>query len=394
MDFLHNFNNKFIPFDIAINVGEETITSALEKEPNITIDIVNSPIQLKIDFEKYSFDDAEIETIFDVSTLDGKKIATVCLLLTYSGRIISQDITYLGPNNLSLRHRKEDFPSSIIPYESFTFERLNEADYKGLEITQVNNNVIGAKYCSKIQNRTSSSPFQTYLSSSLFTKPSSLRYYLETPYDSQGMDNTLLKYNATKAGFKKLFCIDDSCSDNELQKKINLYKGNTRCNEVNLPISTYTMLNHTDLVAAYLANEEHNLLNGFRGNFIGSIHKNTLSTTKNNTTESLCPLVVVTEQIKDDNTYHCYTLLDAPDIDTIRKSNKEPKYVTQIGENGEEQLVLYNGQPISKLDSKMQTKAEASYSTFVKEFIAPFSGIQSINLKQFMQQKDQSRESR
>lgn len=389
MDFLHNFNNKFIPFDIAINVGEETITSALEKEPNITIDIVNSPIQLKIDFEKYSFDDAEIETIFDVSTLDGKKIATVCLLLTHSGRIISQDITYLGPNNLSLRHRKEDIPSSVIPYESFTFERGNETDYKGLKITQVNNNVIGAKYCSKIQNRTSTSPFQTYLSSSLFTKPSSLRYYLETPYNSQGMDNTLLKYNATKAGFKNLFFIDDSCSDNELQEKINLYKGNTRCNEVNLPISTYTMLTHADLVAAYLANEEHNLLNGFRGNFIGSISKHSID----NATES-CPLVVVTEQIKDDNTYHCYTLLDTPDIDTIRKSKKGPKYVTQIGENVEEQLVLYNGQPISKLASEMQTEAKASYASFVKEFITPFSGIQPIKIEQFMQQKDQSRESR
>lgn len=390
MDFLKQFENKFLPFDFYIILGP----SLCEEEPYIDVDIVNNPFKLEKGPVIYTVDDSKVESSFFVYTSDGKKVASVQLSLTHSGRIISQDITYLGPNNLSLRHRKEDIPSSVIPYESFTFERGNETDYKRFEITQVNNNVIGAKYYSKIQNRTSSSPFQTYLSSSLFTKPSSLGDYLETPYDSQGMDNTLLKYNATKARFMESLCINDSCSDNELQKKINLYKGNTRCNEVNIPISTYTMLNHTDLVAAYLANEENNLLNGFRGNFIGSIHKHNLSTTKNNTTELLCPLVVVTEQIKDDNTYHCYTLLDTPDIDTIRKSKKEPKYVTQIGENGEEQLVLYNGKPISKLASEMQTEAEASYASFVKEFITPFSGIQPIKIEQFMQQKDQSRESR
>ena len=388
MDFLKQFENKFLPFDLYIHTEDN------EEEPYIDVDIVNNPFKLEKGPVIYTVDDSKVESSFFVYTSDDKKVASVQLSLTHSGRIIRQDITYFGLNNLSLRHRKEDILSSEIPYESFTFERGNETEYKRLEITQVNNNVIGAKYCSKSRNRTSNSPFQTYLSSSLFTKPSSLGDYLETPYDSQGMDNTLLKYNATKAGFKKLFCIDDSCSDNELKEKINLHKGNTRCNEVNLPISTYTMLNHTGLVAAYLANEEHNLLNGFRGNFIGSIHKHNLSTTKNNTTELLCPLVVVTEQKKLGDTFHLYTLLENADIDTIRKSNKEPKYVTQIGENGEEQLVLYNGQPISKLESKMQTEAEASYASFVEEFITPFSGIQPIKIEQFMQQKDQSRESR
>lgn len=385
MNFLNQFKNKFIPFDLSINVGETEIGHTLSKKPNITVDVVNNSVKLEKGPEIHEVYEAQVDCSFFLYTSNDKKVAEIHLSLTHSGEIISQEIIYYGPKNLILTHQKKDTSHSIIPYESFTFEKNTKTEKETLKIFQVTKNVVGANYSSKSKRKMPNVPLHTSLSSSLFTKPSQLEHYLETPYVSQGKDDVLLKYNATKAKFQKLF----NCSDEKFEETINLMKGNTECDEFNPFISTHTILNKPNYICAYLANKEHNLLSGFRGNFIGSIDKYSLD----NDTES-CPLVVVTEQIKDKNTYRCYTLLDDADIDTIRSSNKDPKYVTKIGENGEEELVLYDGQPVSKLEFEKQTEAESSYASFVEEFIAPLSGIQNFNMEQFMKPRDLSQELR
>lgn len=122
--------------------------------------------------------------------------------------------------------------------------------------------------------------------------------------------------------------------------------------------------------------------------------------------------MVATEQKKDNNTFRCYTLFEDNSVETISDAIKEarengkkyitPKYVTIVGENGEEDLAFYDGQPISKLETEKQTEAEANYTSFVEEFITPLSGIQRVYIEQFMQnsrdlsdgQKDLSDEQR
>ena len=383
MNFMNDFKNKFIPFELEIKTNENGITSP-NKRPNITINIVNSPIKLKKFLIDYSEDEDQIHTIFDIITSDGKRVACVDLRLTFSGKIVYQQISYYthyNSDNLSLVHSKYNNGSTSIPYESFDFEKENDTGKEHMTITQVNGNVVGVSFSSTPQNAEANSTFQKYISSSLFTKPNFIGDFLELPYSHLSLDGTLLKYKAAEARFKEFVGLDDNCSKEELEKEIKKYKKDTKCDEHNPEFTTYSLQNYLDIVAAYLADEEHNLLRGFKGSYVGSILKND---------ESSTPLVVVTEQKKAEQTYRCYTFLVTPEIDTIRKSNKDPKYVTKVGKNGKEELVLYDGKPISENCST----GHKEYNKFVDEYITPFLGIQPIDIKQFIDSRSLSQESR
>lgn len=356
MDFLKQFENKFIPFDLDIKKGD----------PDISVDIIKSPIQLKkepviLDFNE---DEKIVETIFNIFTLDNKKVARVVLKLNYKGEIVFQH-TYYYSDNLTLSHSKYTDRHTKIPYETFGFEKGNFEDKKTLNITQVDDNVVGASY---------SRPFQ-FLSSSVFTQPTHAENYFDAPYDTQGMNGILTKYMGIKHTFGKKLNLDSNCSNEEFEAEIAKYMD--KYGFIIKPKFTfdyytdYTLESSIDMVASYLANEDNNLLKDFKGKYIGSISFQSTTT---------CPLVVVTEQEKEGNTYHCYTILENHDKETIRDSSKDPKYVTKIGENGEEELVLYNGQPVSENCQE----GHDEYNKFVEEFITPFSGIQPIKIEQFM----------
>ena len=411
--YLNEFKGKFIPFNLDIKKGEHRIIGPIKKgDPDISVDIVNSPVPLKKGPVRYRFSPGEklVETAFEVLTSDNKKIAYVDLRLTFSGEIVFQNIAHYATDNSIFIHSKHTDKHTRIPYESFTFKKGNEKDYENFEITQVENKVIGAMYSSRSQNRNPSTPFSKTLSSSLFTRANFIGDYLETPYKYQGKDGILLQYQAYKAKFLKHIGLDLNCSENEFQRALESQRKIFQITKTDQSISKiYTSSPFKDVVS-YLINKKNNIISSFGGNYIGSIFKDTLYTTEDNTIGNSQPLAIVTEQKKDGNTYRCYNLLENQDIDTIRKLNEElkkdrkkglkidpkkgPNYVTILGENGEEELFLYNGQRVSKLTSKEMAEAQSNYASFVEEFIAPFSGIQPIKIEQFMQQKDQSLESR
>lgn len=369
MDFLKQFENKFIPFDIEIKTNGDRILGSTEKDDsNITIDIVNSPVPLKKGPVHYNFSEHEVViAVFDIFTLDKKQIAQVILKLNYEGEIVYQH-TYYYSDNLTLLHSEYTNRHTKIPYETFDFEKGNFEDGETLNITQVDDNVVGASYSYRIFH---------FLSSSVFTQPTHIENYFDAPYDTQGMNGILTKYIGIKHTFGKKLELDSNCSDEEFEAEIAKYADKygfiIKPNFTFDYFTDYTLENSKDMVASYLANEDNNLLKDFKGKYIGSISFQSTPPS---------PLVVVTEQEKEGNTYHCYTILENHDKETIRDSSKDPKYVTKICENGEEELVLYNGQPISKDCADGYDE----YKKFVEEFIAPFSGIQPINIEQFMQE--------
>lgn len=210
--FLEQFKNKFIPFELEIKTSENKIIDSTEKEaPNITVDIINSPVGLKkesVNYE-YSKHDDLVTIDFDITTLDdndNKKVAFIYLRLTSSGEIVFQHTIY-NSDNLKFQHYKYTKKYTTIPYESFAFKKGPDTEFEILTITQVDNNVVGVQYDSKSSNNSISndySHFSTFLSSSLFAKPSFIGDYLNLPYRVQGMDGTLLKYQATETAFKKM----------------------------------------------------------------------------------------------------------------------------------------------------------------------------------------------
>ena len=274
--FLKQFNYKFIPFELNIKTDRNRIIdSTKKKDPNITVDIVNSPVSLKKEPVRYRFSPGEqlLETTFDVMTSDNKTVASVNLRLTSSGEIVFQHISYYNSDNLEFKHSKYTKKHNPIPYECFYFKKGSDTEYETLTITQVDTNVVGAYY-SKENNSS-----RTFLTSSLFTKPNFSGYYFNFPYKAQCMDGDLLKYQATVAVLIDIFELDKNCSIQELRDKLQKYKGTIKCTDKNPVINLFTIENHIDYVADYLEVENenrYNLLKRFIGNYNGSIYKDTI----------------------------------------------------------------------------------------------------------------------
>ena len=375
MNFLKQFENKFIPFDIAIKA-----------EKFLPYDVVNSPIPLKAMYPKEDRSDSvSINIVFDVVTSDNKNVAEVHLDFDYSGYIYNQMIKYYSPDNLTLCHLKDTSRFAEIPNEFYAFTKTTEKGVDELKITQVGKNVVGAYMAHSEGIRPRS--FSKKLNWSLFAQPDYIGDFLLYPYNTQGANSSLVKYQALKAKFKEKCKLALDCSDQEYEYEIACRTNYWRylTSDDKKRISQEISINSSlDDIAIYLSDPSNDLLRGFKGNYVGSI----LCESLDESIDTPSPLIVVTEQEKNGNTYRCYYLLENSDVETIRKTNqelkKDPKkylkYVTQTGENGEEKLFLYNGQPVSE-DCQ---EGHDEYNKFVEEFITPFSGIQPIKIEQFM----------
>ena len=65
----------------------------------------------------------------------------------------------------------------------------------------------------------------------------------------------------------------------------------------------------------------------------------------------------------------------------LREADKTPTFVTQVNQNGSEELVLYNGKAISEECPE--------YEEFVTKFIAPFSEIEPIQIGKILNRQNQ-----
>lgn len=120
----------------------------------------------------------------------------------------------------------------------------------------------------------------------------------------------------------------------------------------------------------------------FSGEYIGNILK---------LTDEGYKACIVTKHQKDERNYRLYTLIDFPGVNLVNNkfdsfyeilsyTQKEPTFVTEIGKDGKEKLVLYKG--------KEAAEECPEYDEFVREFISPFSGISPIKMGKFFKVKD------
>ena len=148
---------------------------------------------------------------------------------------------------------------------------------------------------------------------------------------------------------------------------------------------------HYEYKASYLADNSNNLLQDFKGNYIGNILR---------LTDQGYEACIVTKYQKANKDYRLYTLIDLTGtsitqgtgidyLDTDRDPNyferlktadKTPTFVTEIDKDGNEKLVLYRGNAISEECPE--------YEDFVENFIAPFSEIEPIQISKILNKEN------
>jgi len=389
---LDEFKGKFTTFNIKIK----------EQNPNDdfsinSVEIIDCPIK-DVKIKNYFKDGCRV--YFELYNSVGEnKLASITLELTEDNkRIMSQDIRYFSSDNLTIDHSSQLIRTDdTIVHESFIFTKEVNGIEEKLQIVQQDGKVIFANYDQKQDGN-----FSSQLESSLFTQPKNVTDFLYSPYFMYTRYiRELSLYPAVKARLKNELNLDINCSEEELKEKIktkiidyNTSQNNTfefipdfKCDT----FTEYTFTNRLDLVLSYLYNENNNLLQHFKGNYIGCIYYLYSPDCIHSDAQIDTSLVVVTEKEKEGHTLRCYTIVDnkgydIDDIYIIEVAKKGPKYVTTLGEDGKEELVLYNGSSDFKNNPKEKIIAEAKYDEFVKKYLTPFSGIQPVKIEDFTKQ--------
>lgn len=132
------------------------------------------------------------------------------------------------------------------------------------------------------------------------------------------------------------------------------------------------------------------LLKEFKGQYIGNILK---------LVDNGYEACIVTKHQKDGQDYRLYTLIDLTDVDItqgtgldacegigrnhpyfekLKNADKTPTFVTKMGKDGKEELVLYGGNTVPSECPE--------YEQFVENFIAPFSEIRPVQISKFLNQ--------
>ena len=389
---LDEFKGKFTTFDIKIK----------EQNPNDdfsinSIEIIDCSIK-DVKIKNYSKDGCRI--YFELYNSDGEnKLASISLELTEDNkRIISKDIRYFSSDNLTIDHSSQLIRTyDTIVHESFIFTKEVNGIEENLKIVQKDGNVIFANDDQKQDGN-----FYSDLESSLFTQPKNVTDFLYSPYFMYTRYiRQLSLYPAVKGKLKKILGLDINCSEEELKDTIKtkiIDYNASKNNRIQIiqdfksdGFTEYTFTNRLDLVLSYLYNENNNLLQHFKGNYIGCIYYLYSPYRIHSDTQINTSLVVVTETEKDGHTLRCYTIVnnkgyDIEDTYIIEVAKKGPKYVTTFGEDGKEELVLYNGSSDFKNNPKEKIIAEAKYDEFVKKYLTPFSGIQPVKIEDFTRQ--------
>ena len=389
---LDEFKGKFTTFNIKIK----------EQNPNDdfsinSVEIIDCPIK-DVKIKNYFKDGSSV--YFELYNSVGEnKLASITLELTEDNkRIMSQDIRYFSYDNLTIDHSSQLIRTDdTIVHESFIFTKEVNGIEEKLQIVQQDGNVIFANNDQKQDGN-----FSSQLESSLFTQQKNVTDFLYSPYNMHTTYTRKLSlYPAVKDKLKKILGLDINCSEEELKDAIqtkiidyNASKNNTFEIIPNFKCDTfteYTFTNRLDLVLSYLYNENNNLLQHFKGNYIGCIYYLYSPYRIHSDTQINTSLVVVTETEKDGHTLRCYTIVnnkgyDIEDTYIIEVAKKGPKYVTTFGEDGKEELVLYNGSSDFKNNPKEKIIAEAKYDEFVKKYLTPFSGIQPVKIEDFTRQ--------
>lgn len=225
--------------------------------------------------------------------------------------------------------------------EHFTFEKYDEQGSKSIEITQKDGKVIGAIVTERELQIKENIKFPKIRESVNYINSRKVKSYVAS-------------------------CVTD---ETDMSKRGGTY----------MPWGCSTLeddLNHLGL------------LREFKGQYIGNILK---------LVDNGYEACIVTKHQKDGQDYKLYTLIDLTDVDItqgtgleayesigrdhtyfekLKSADKTPTFVTRMGKDGKEELVLYDGNTVPRECPE--------YEQFVKGFIAPFSEIRPVQISKFL----------
>lgn len=385
-----------MPIDIQV-VSDETLTPKFEKTSKYT-NRESTEHEIRI-FNK-----------------DGAQVGYVCLSLTPAGDISRKTCFYENPEKTeTIMHTSERrMQDGKIPNDDvFEFKKSNELETKKVRISQRDGKVVGSYIIEQeletredilfqpiaVLGKDENTPkLKTYIMSCVTNESDRKnRGGLLIPFECRTLEDDLCNYQNVLEKFKRTakwikeqtgeeITIERVLENDKLPNRERREKGIQYPRLFNDGYYAYQ--------ARYLADSNNDLLQGFKGKYIGNILR---------LTDKGYEACIVTKHQKDNKDYKLYTLVDLTgtsitqgtgeeaymDIvgrdpkyfQRLREADKTPTFVTQVNQNGSEELVLYNGKAISE--------ECPAYEEFVTKFIAPLSEIKPIQIGKILNRQNQ-----
>ena len=385
------------------------------EQVSMPIDIqVISDEKLAVVFEESSkyTNKKRTEHVIRLFNTDKSQVGYVCITLTPSGDIDRKSSYYESPDRSEyIRHTINNKMIDGILYkeESFEFKKNSEKGTKKVEIVQRNGELVGYSVLEQDLETKEDIIFQSIGQFSRDEETPKLRKYVSScvvdepdfnkrgensfPWECMTLEKDLFKYQKVMDRFQKLAKMfkEKTGVDLSIEKAIEFgYLSYDEQEKQGLLEAKINVWNYSGL-AIFLADESNNLLRDFKGTYIGNILK---------LTDKGYEACIVTKHQKDGQDYRLYTLIDLTgtsitegtgldkymDIsrdpmyfDRLEKADKTPTFITKIGKDGKEELVLYKGNAISEECPE--------YDKFVEDYISPFSEIKPIQINKILNKR-------
>lgn len=385
-----------MPIDIQV-VSDETLTPKFEKTSKYT-NRESTKHEIRI-FNK-----------------NGAQVGYVSLSLTPSGDISNKTCFYENPERTeTIMHTiyNEMQDGKMIKDDNFEFKKDSETGTKKVRISQRNGKVVGSSImeqdietredvlCQSITQlgKDENTPkLRTYVASCVMDETErKKRGGILISWECRTLERDLYQYQATMEKFNQTAEWIKQQTGEEITIERVLENDKLSYNERRTNGIRYPKLfsdRHYAYQARYLADSNNDFLHDFKGEYIGNILR---------LTDKGYEACIVTKHQKDHKDYKLYTLVDLTgtsitqgtgeeeymDIvgrdpkyfQRLREADKTPTFVTQVNQNGSEELVLYNGKAISEECPE--------YEEFVTKFIAPFSEIEPIQIGKILNRQNQ-----
>ena len=410
-----NYKGKMVNFYKKATTVEEMSQYGLEGYMEyLPVEEVSLPIEVSIICTK---DDVTIRTEktskftekkfttheFRLFDKDNNQVGFTSVIITPAGDI---DSLYCSYNNCNLTHElvchisnDEDGNKE----EHFTFEKYDKDGSKSLEIIQKNGEIIGVAVTEKETTIKENTEFPEIRKSINYINSKKIKKYVascvvnEVNIDKRGgafiptkcniLENDLLGYQRAMNQFQQKLRDFKEKTGIEVSIEEAIEFGKLSCDkrEQAGAISIFFNAQGNSNLVTYLQDRSNNLLEGFKGEYIGNIFNEH-------------EVYIVTKYQKDGQDYRLYTLVDLTGTSItqglkwgdkelgigrdenyfkrLKNADKTPTFVTIKSKDGKEKLILYRGNAVCGKCPE--------YDEFVEKFISPFSEVKPVKMSQFL----------
>lgn len=393
-------------------MGEHTVYIPAE-EVSMPIDIkVVSDEKIKTMFEKtskYTNKEMTFHTV-RVFDKDNNQIGYVSFSLSPSGDIKQKTSFYENPDRTEMLEHiiYSEIKDGVNSKDDiFQFTKHSEQGTKKVQINQRDGRLVGASILEQELETPEDVQFQSITQFSKDENTPKIRKYIAScvadetdrkkrggtliPWECMTLEDDLLDYQNQMDEFERYSgWIKESSGLEMTLKNAKEIMGLSYKKKQELGIPSYCDTLHCVWLANYLSDENNNLLKDFRGSYIGNILR---------LTDNGYEACIVTKHEKGGQDHRLYTLIDLTGtsitkgtgiaegdrdgnyLERLRTADKTPAFVTRVGKDGKEELVLYKGNAVSGECPE--------YEEFVANFIAPFAEIKPMQISQILNKENQ-----